>query len=195
MLNFNFSDVVHGVTPAVVIDVGAMLPQGQTAFCIKLVERGLARLVCFEPNEKECEQLGREIAGRATVLPYFIGDGSDRTYFETNLAMTGSLYEPNSELVDLYHHLGNIMKITARHSVKTVRLDDIREIGDADLLKMDVQGAELDVVRGAPNVLEGVTIVQTEVSFIELYKGQCLFADIDRALRNIGFQFHTFRGG
>jgi len=34
-------------------------------------------------------------------------------------------------------------------------------------------------------------LIQTEVEFVELYKGQPMFADVDIFLRASGFQFHT----
>src|SRR5262249_12593017 len=63
-----------------------------------------------------------------------------------------------------------------------------------DYLKIDVQGAELDVFKGAPRVLAAATIVQTEAEFVALYEGQPLFGDLDVHLRAAGYQFHTFDG-
>jgi hypothetical protein len=35
-------------------------------------------------------------------------------------------------------------------------------------------------------------VVQAEVEFVEMYRGQPMFADVDSHLRAQGFQFHTF---
>ena len=35
-------------------------------------------------------------------------------------------------------------------------------------------------------------MIHTKVKFVEMYKNQPLFADVDRFLRSQGFQFHTF---
>ena len=48
------------------------------------------------------------------------------------------------------------------HPVETRRLDDIEEIGDIDYIKIDVQGAEVDVFRGAPKTLAKTTLIQTD---------------------------------
>jgi hypothetical protein len=74
--------------------------------------------------------------------------------------------------------------------VPTHRLDDIEQARGADYLKLDVQGAEIDVLRGATEVLKSVLVVQTEVEFVPMYVGQPLFGDVDQALRNAGFLFH-----
>jgi hypothetical protein len=82
----------------------------------------------------------------------------------------------------------------ARHAVSTTRIDDIAEIDNVDLFKIDVQGAELAVFRHASRALARALVVQTEVEFVELYRGQPLFADVDTFLRSQGFQFHAFNG-
>lgn len=76
--------------------------------------------------------------------------------------------------------------------IETRRLDDIGEIAALDLLKIDVQGAELMVFEGAARRLSDAVAVHTEVSFVPLYVGQPSFGDIDRALRRHGFLPHAF---
>jgi hypothetical protein len=78
--------------------------------------------------------------------------------------------------------------------VSTTRLDDIAEISDIDFIKIDVQGSELVVFKNASRVLSSAVLIQTEVLFVELYKGQPMFADVDTFLRANGFQFHTLNG-
>jgi FkbM family methyltransferase len=58
-----------------------------------------------------------------------------------------------------------------------------------DLLKLDLQGFELDALRGAENLLPRVRYVLTEVSFAEFYRGQALFTSISRYLADHGFHF------
>ncbi|MRR39331.1 FkbM family methyltransferase [bacterium] len=65
---------------------------------------------------------------------------------------------------------------------------------DTDFLKIDVQGAEKMIFDNASRVLENTLVIQTEVEFVHLYKNQPLFADIDRCLRQHGFEFHRFLG-
>jgi hypothetical protein len=80
------------------------------------------------------------------------------------------------------------------HPVDTTRLDDIAEISDIDFIKIDVQGSELAVFKNASRALSSALLIQTEVEFVELYKGQPMFADVDTFLRARGFQFHTLNG-
>jgi len=54
-------------------------------------------------------------------------------------------------------------------------------------LKADVQGHELAVVDGARESLRDVHAIECELSFVELYRGQPLFADVVERLRSEGF--------
>ena len=60
-------------------------------------------------------------------------------------------------------------------------------IGRIDLVHMDVQGAEMMVLRGAARMLPRITGVWLEVSATELYRGQALDREIARFMRARGF--------
>ena len=69
----------------------------------------------------------------------------------------------------------------AREKVNVVTLDGWvaeKQLPLPDLIKMDVQGFELEVLKGAKECLRHATAVLTEVSFREFYNGQCLFHDV-----------------
>ena len=53
-----------------------------------------------------------------------------------------------------------------------------------DILKLDVQGSELEVLKGAEETLKDVKIVFTEVWFQQCYKNQCSFSDIYNFLKD-----------
>lgn len=175
-----------------ILDIGAALnerPPYQS-----LVDAGRANIFGFEPNVEECERLNREYGEPHRFFPYFVGDGRAATFYETNWRPTGSLYEPNTPLLEKFQNLAEVVTLVAKHSVRTVRIDDVDEIAEIDFVKIDVQGGELGVFQNAFRVLSGALLVQTEVEFVELYKGQPLFADVDVFLRGAGFQFHAFNG-
>ena len=64
--------------------------------------------------------------------------------------------------------------------------------GKVILLKLDVQGAEDKVLKGAEKFLEAVDIILTEVSFVELYKDAILFNDMFHILEAHGFDVYGF---
>src|SRR5262249_3840648 len=60
-----------------------------------------------------------------------------------------------------------------------------------DFLKLDTQGTELEIMKGAREYLreQRIAVVKTEVSFVPVYRNQCTFSDIDSFMRAHGFLF------
>ena len=175
-----------------IVDVGAMWLGAEHVPYRALLQGGRARVVGFEPVQRECDRLNAmKLPGHA-YLPYFIGDGCEREFVETNSGMTSSFYEPDLAFCGRFNGLAEVMQPVDRRRVGTARLDDVGEIRSVDFLKVDVQGGELDVFRGGARALDTALVVQTEVNFAPLYKGAPLFADVDAHLRGAGFMFHTF---
>lgn len=176
-----------------ILDIGAALSDEEPPYKA-LVDAGRAQVVGFEPNATECARLNATYGSSHRFLPFFVGDGRPATFHETNWTQTGSLFPPNVPLLEKFQNLSELVQPVARHPVDTVRLNDLVDIEDVDFIKIDVQGSELAVFQHATRVLPGTLLIQTEVEFVELYKNQPMFADVDRLLRQQGFQFHTFAG-
>jgi FkbM family methyltransferase len=175
-----------------IVDAGAM-GLGDEIYA-PLERRGRARVLGFEPVPEECEKLNSSSGPGHCYLPWAVGDGRRRTLQVCNYSMTSSLYEPDSSLLNLYQALGEFVQVVRRMDLQTIRLDDLPEAREADFLKLDVQGAELDILLGAPATLSHVLAVHTEVEFVPLYRNQPLFAEVNQELRRRGFYFHRFYG-
>jgi FkbM family methyltransferase len=173
-----------------IVDIGAMtMGEGKDCYA-PLLRSTPCELIGFEPVTAEFEKLQSAAKKHARYLPYFVGDGSMRTFHECCLPMTSSLFEPNTALLAKFHLLAEATRVVKKYRVQTTRLDDIPDVRGTDFLKVDVQGAELMVFRGGANMLGEVLAIHTEVEFVPLYKEQPLFADVDAFLRGRGFQFH-----
>jgi FkbM family methyltransferase len=61
-------------------------------------------------------------------------------------------------------------------------------IRDVDFIKLDTQGSELPILRGATATVATTAAVKVEVEFIEMYEGQPLFSDVDAFMREARFQ-------
>jgi FkbM family methyltransferase len=62
-----------------------------------------------------------------------------------------------------------------------------------DLLKLDVQGAELDILRAAPQTLSQRTVaVVAEVCFQDIYRDQPHFSELEQFMAQAGFTFYGF---
>lgn len=178
-----------------ILDIGAAL--SGTPPYQGLVDAGFAHITGFEPDQASCDTLNQTYGSTHRFLPRFVGAGGAAIFHETNWSLTGSLLEPNTELLSVFQNLSESVTPVAKHRVETVSLDALHKAGDLpdiDYIKIDIQGGELDVFRHARRLMNHVLAIQTEVEFVTLYKNQPLFADVDVFLRNSGFQFHTFTG-
>lgn len=86
------------------------------------------------------------------------------------------------------------LSLAYRQRTEMRKADDVfrdQGIPRVDFLKLDTQGTELEVLKGAEGYLSSrrVSVIKTEVSFLPVYRNQCLFGDIDRYLRQHGFVF------
>lgn len=176
------------------VDVGAMYLGPEHIPYRQVLIPGRSTVIGFEALKEECDKLNASAESGHRYLPYCIGDGTERTFYVTNSGFTSSLYEPNTEFVRTFNNLEELMRVVRREKVQTVRLDDVSEIRDVHFLKLDVQGAELDILKNASRVLDSAMLVYCEVEFVDLYKGQPLFAEIDQFLRSRGFMLHFFNG-
>jgi FkbM family methyltransferase len=87
---------------------------------------------------------------------------------------------------------GGIMR-----TVPLARLDTLVEhkhLATPQLIKADVQGAEMLVIDGAPHAMAAATIVQLEVSFRRVYDGAPLAHDIVARMAEMGFRIYDVCG-
>ena len=184
-----------GVVPDIIqiTDIGA-LATGESEQWKRLVDRGQARLLGFEPQQEECHRCNAMTAEGHHFLPYALGDGTNRLFHLCHFSPTSSFYKPNIDVIARYHGLADMMEVVGTETIETKRLDDIKEAHETDFLKLDVQGAEIEILSHATEVLKHVSMIQIEVCFIEFYKGLPLFADIDHFMRAQDFEFHTLLG-
>jgi FkbM family methyltransferase len=172
-----------------VIDVGANA--GQFA---RLIHRicPAAKIFSFEPLpdcRAELEATLAQIPG-SKAFPIALGETTG------NVSMQQSAFSPCSSLLNGTDQLGNDYPeaaIVNPINVSLERLDDVltQETLDSDILvKLDVQGYEIPVIRGALQTLGRAALVVVEVCFFrKLYEGQPLFDDIYRTLRDLGFTY------
>jgi len=188
---FIFSDVFKDVPEIHIVDVGASPIDGAPVYQ-PVLDQGGYRLTCFEPNPAMFEELKKQINSKMTCLPYAIGDGKDGILNICASPGMNSLFEPDMELLKLFHGYGEWGKVISRLPVVTHRLDDLKEVHNIDFIKLDVQGSELAILENATEQLKQVLVVHVETLFIPHYKNQPLFGEIDLVLRKAGFLFHKF---
>ncbi len=126
-----------------VVDVGANLGY-YSLLASKLVGES-GRVVALEPNSENCRLLLSSLrlhgTGNVQLVPVAADTATGWAYYSTHVGSNGGLIDDR----DLLAHPGVV--------VPTFRLDDIVE-GPVGFLKMDVEGAEGRVVKGATRLIE-----------------------------------------
>ncbi|WP_135305889.1 FkbM family methyltransferase [Haloarcula amylovorans] len=172
-----FLDALDG--DETVWDVGACVG---TYACFA-IRRG-DHVVAFEPEPTNRERLRQNLranapAERWTVTPIALG----REH------ATASLRSETTELGGGHHYVTPERSVESGIEVQTVSGDELVERGvpAPDVLKIDVQGAELDVLDGLTETLNGV-----ETVFVEVHERKCdrygaSPEDVERLLDRLGF--------
>ena len=173
-----------------IVDVGANPVDGDPAY-VDMLRSGLCTVTGFEPQPEALAALQRRKGPLETYLPDAVGDGETHTLRVTAASGMTSLLEPDTERLGMFNGFSEWGRVLRRVSLPTSRLDDVEAIEHMDMLKIDVQGAELTAFRGAMNRLGECVVVHTEVSFVPLYEDQPTLADVDHELRALGFIPHA----
>lgn len=141
-----------------------------------------SRIILFEAME-EVEFLYQRVG-----LPYEIGVFSDSIkevdfYQNTYHPGGNSYYQENEEINPDASLLFN-------HSIKKITNTIDQFVGKyslPDLIKIDVQGAELDILKGMPKCLANCKDILIEMQKVQYNKGAPLFAETTEFLLDQGF--------
>lgn len=185
------SDILRAERLTSVVDIGANPIDGAPPYKAML-SRGLCRVIGFEPQAEALSRLNHARGPHEQYLPYAVGDGDEHMLRICSLEGMTSLLVPDPERLALFNLFPAWATIKSEIPIETRRLDDVAEIAEMDFLKMDVQGSELNILKNGREKLAQAVAIQTEVSFVPLYKGQPSFGETDLALRELGFIPHCF---
>ena len=101
-----------------------------------------------------------------------------------------SLYMPNMTFLQNFPG-SERFKVVREENIEAASIDSLPELSP-DFVKLDIQGSERDVLKGAASVLNDVLGLEVEVEFVELYKGQSLFGDVCEELAKFDLEFFDF---
>lgn len=195
----SFLKTALAANPVVLIDAGARGGAGEL--------KRLAPWVYaygFEPHPESFQELPlvKGSYARQEYLPLALGAKAGRQSlhltrhpsYSSFLEMDWAVHRRHLRLMPLYEQWKAMLAPVGQAQVKVKTLDQVAEeqgIRHIGLLKLDTQGTELDILRGAKALLEEkrISLIKCEVSFIPFYKGQCLFEDVSRFLKGYGYVF------
>lgn len=168
-----------GFNPVTIVDVGAY--EGNWTLLIKNLFPDSKVLMIEAQPEKDAILQSVKLRFPQDVI-YDIAvlgaeDGKEIVFFE--LETGSSVLEENSEVPRLAHKrkLATLETVLDQNGWKTV-----------DFLKLDVQGYELEVLKGAERILPSIEVILLEVSFLQVNHGAPLLAEVVEFM-----QRHSFR--
>jgi FkbM family methyltransferase len=167
----------------IIVDVGAF--DGDSTVCLA---RGLKQNIvyAFEPNPIPYHKAQINVSSLSNVKLYNFGF-ADRTG-EMDLHVTTNYV--SSSLFAVKDFTETSPKEIIRVNVDT--LDNFfHSYQDILLLKMDVQGAELSILKHGVQTLRKTKLVLTEMLITELYHGSCFYYEVDSFLESQNFKLFS----
>lgn len=146
------------------------------------VNNNINDIVLFEPLcenfsilEENVKHLNANIQGYQVALGS--NPGFATMYVSSNQKQSSSILKPK---VHLTQHPDVSFPLTEEVEVK--KLDQF-EITNCNFINMDVQGYELEVLKGGENTLKYIDYVYCEVNRDEVYENNALIEDLDEYLQ------------
>lgn len=173
---------------ATILDIGANTGQ----FGAELLEGGWAgQLVSFEPiGEAHSQLMARAAAhGGRWAVPSAMAIGSENG--ETAINVSANIM--SSSLLPVGEASTSVVAETAYTRTETIQVRRLDDVIDPSwpgpfAMKLDTQGFELEVVRGATETLKRTEVIMAEMSLARLYEGGARFAELYRAIEDAGFR-------
>jgi len=173
---------------ATILDVGAYI--GAYAYAMQHILPE-AQVYSFEPLPNSFIKLKKNMRGFHNWQGFntAVGESNGSLEFWQNDFSASSSALP---MEDLHRKTFPQTEVSRQVNVSVTRLDDLvpkLQLKSPVLLKIDVQGFELSVLRGAIEVLKQVDCVVCEVSYQPLYKGQASFLEVYQFMLQQGFSY------
>lgn len=189
---FTFRDFLRTLPIRTIIDIGA----NKGATCAEwLTQYPAAQVHAVEALSRFQADLNAVAAiseGRMRVWQCAASDEAGVVTFleHADHPSSSSLLKSSSES----HKLMPFTKLELEHQVEAIPIDTLfaREgidLPNGLLMKLDVQGAEAKVLRGARQTLQKTVAVLIEVNLLPLYEGQASFEELSAILGDSGLKF------
>ncbi|MCX5661957.1 MAG: FkbM family methyltransferase [Planctomycetota bacterium] len=145
----------------------------------------------FEPIVETHEKLVSNLANvPGAIYPLALAQESGKVTIHYNKAPGTCSVLPRGPYSEVYFN--HATTPIEERQVRATSLDDwfaASGLERVDILKLDLQGLEGRVLKGAPNLLDSqIPCVFLEVMFVAEYEGCSLFGDLDAILRSHGYR-------
>ena len=146
----------------------------------------------FEPQSKIFEKLiNKKKNDKDLVLNNFaLGSKEENQEIFVNSNTAASSYLNIDNKDKFFKSLKTIQKEQTRIDTFDNYFNKIK-VNYIDLVKIDVQGLEEEVLKGAHNSLNKVLLIEIEIVFVNLYEKHSSFYQIENILKNYDFELYS----
>ncbi len=154
----------------------------------KFLEPNLIEIL-FEPGLESFKELEMCSEEHSIIFNSALSDSKKEVNFNIcRWHQASSIYEPNFNIIKNYPNPERF-EVIDRITMEADSLSNLlssKNVKSLDFLKIDTQGSELEILKGAGNYIDSVIGVEVEVEFVELYKNQPLFDEVHAFLLDHG---------
>ena len=176
-----------------IMDIGAN-PANRPAYA-RLAEGGGAEVHGFEPGKEAFARLEAKQTENEVYYPFAVGQSGERTFYACQNGSFSSLYAPDADQIATLGHWENSLAVNEKVKLNTLALDEVEDMARPDMLKMDTQGAELEILQSGAEALSDAVVIMPELRFFRLYKDEPMLGAVDQHLREMGFMLHKLLPG
>jgi FkbM family methyltransferase len=174
--------------PVVLLDVGARGGVGREweVFGDQL------RAYAFEPDDEECRRLAAAAPDNLKYIPRALGrQRGQQTLYQTAHSDSAGLYRPDMGYFGRFLKRDN-SEIVSERTIEVSALDDVLAefaVPSVDFMKLDIEGAELDVLKGGAGSIGKPSMLGlvSEFRFHAEINGSPPFSELDLFLKGHGF--------
>lgn len=175
--------------PVIIADVGA-----RDGYNVEWAPLGAGmKVFCFEPDTAECARLNAKAEANVRYIPSAIGRKPGRQMlYEANLSYSTGLYPSRMDFFDRLLNADNA-RVVGQQEIEVDTLDNVmatESLFMLNFLKLDAEGAELDILLGASRILHDPRLfgILTEIRFHPEINASPPFWQVDQFLQAQGFR-------
>lgn len=151
------------------------------------LDNGIQDIVIFEPLERNFSVLYENVKSlSANIQGHQVALGSQRgtatMYVSNNDAQSSSILRPKEHLIQHPH-----VQFNETEEVDVETLDSYN-LTEYNFINMDVQGYELEVLKGGLETLNNIDYIYCEVNRGEVYENNVHIGELDEFLSSYNFE-------
>jgi len=184
--------LLSGTKVQTIFDIGANIGQTTAEYSSLFPE---ATIYSFEPFPEAFQKLCQRFKGNSLVKPVQLAvsnKAGKKKFYVYRESGANSLF-PTTDEVQYWVDPPSAIESITTIEVPVTTIDDFckqESINEIQIFKMDIQGGELNALRGATEKINQgcISLIYTEILFVPIYEGEALFYEICNLLSSYGYK-------